>query len=296
MLHSRFGSHITSWRFCEAEAEYITHCWSLKGVAWDLEKGPKRPILFWDVLMRNALSSILVMILMCFLHLFLTSTTMISLWNLCTGSLFDVSRAKLRLAWKFLHLHALGQNPAPIQPISKILAIVCAFFATTRPGVDGVVAVYIVHENMYVYIYIHMHACMHACMYVYIYIICICICIWLCICTCMFTYTHAHIPICMLPTWNIYIYIYVYVQIQKKYIYIYTCQIKISKISRSDVGNWYPSWWTSSPWILVMPSFLDAVPFSRISSCSSWCKPLRNKARSIIWNMLSYHLTKFFLC
>ena len=136
---------------------------------------------------------------------------MISLWNLCTGSLFDVSRAKLRLAWKFLHLHALGQNPAPIQPISKILAIVCAFFATTRPGVDGVVAVYIVHENMYVYIYIY--ACMHVCMYIYMYMY-----MYMVMYMHMYVYIYACTYTNMYVTYmkSIYIYMYMY-----KYIYIH---------------------------------------------------------------------------
>ena len=30
---SRLAS-VGAWRCCDAEAEYITHCWSLKGVAW----------------------------------------------------------------------------------------------------------------------------------------------------------------------------------------------------------------------------------------------------------------------
>ena len=58
---------ISSWRFCEAEAEYITHCWSLKGVAWDFEKA-KWAKYFLEMLwgLEYSICFIILMISMCF--------------------------------------------------------------------------------------------------------------------------------------------------------------------------------------------------------------------------------------
>ena len=58
---------ISSWRFCEAEAEYITHCWSLMGVAWDFEKA-KWAKYFLEMLwgLEYSICFIILMISMCF--------------------------------------------------------------------------------------------------------------------------------------------------------------------------------------------------------------------------------------
>ena len=74
---------------------------------------------------------------------------------------------------------------------------------------------------------------------------------------------------CYYPSWRVPLYIVdgcTYFNVYMLHIYIciyihtyYICWIEVYNLSRSDLG-WYPSWWTSSPWILVMPSFLDAVP------------------------------------
>ena len=147
---------ISSWRFCEAEAEYITHCWSLKGVAWDFEKA-KWAKYFLEMLwgLEYSICFIILMISMCFFP------------SEYHDDFAILTVSEILRSW----------------PLSAHFLLLPVLAGPT------------IHRR-WIHIYIH-------------------------------TY--------------------------------YICWIEVYNLSRSDLG-WYPSWWTSSPWILVMPSFLDAVP------------------------------------